>query len=717
MSEGEDANKKDPGKGFAGLSSMVSDVDGMLVPSQKGTPTSKGPSPARAAADPEPDPRPYQAPPPPSGGSAAGKWILGIAAVIGVLWLVSQSGDKSPAPAPAYSPNESPSAVAPPIAARQPQIAPPQLPSRPSEDRPPVGTGNVLGAAQIRYCLAEDIRMNAAKSAISGYNEADVDRFNGMVADYNSRCSSFKYRRGSLESARAEVEGFRADLEAEGRSRFKQEAPKRRPKVGAVDGPPRDSVASALASKDGEAPRPQFADQESRDRYERWLEKAGPHLTAVADQASRTEFLQTVWYESKRAGLEPSLVLAIVQVASGYRKYAISGSGARGYMQVATRWADELGDGDPAKLFHVQANLRFGCVLLRHFQDAESGNLGAALRAYHEQAEGKFANLPKASSASFAQMVMNASGKWASRVADADDPSEKSPLPALRGGTPAAANKELTAPAATVSPHEVRQSALPEQGTARSSDTQPPVPALMGTTAGRSAPTDATASEQAAIERACETTRRVSGEAGYNTCFAREVASLRSSGGRPDLSMASDVERSAIERTCETTQRISGPGAYYGCLSRERAALRASGGRPDLSHASETERVSIERACETTQRISGPGAHYECLRREGSSLRASGGRPDFSMANDSERMAIERACETTQRISGPGSYYGCLSRELAGLRSSGGPPDLSRLSSVQQASLERACETTQRISGPGAYYGCLRRELSQVMPR
>ena len=132
-----------------------------------------------------------------------------------------------------------------------------------------------------------------------------------------------------------------------------------------------------------------MSDEESRNRYERWLEKAGPHLTAITDQATRQEFLRVVWYESMRAGLEPNLVLGLIQVASGYRKYAISGSGARGYMQVATRWADELGDGDPAKLFHMQANLRFGCVLLRHFQDAESGNLGAALRAYHEQAEGR----------------------------------------------------------------------------------------------------------------------------------------------------------------------------------------------------------------------------------------------------------------------------------------------------------------------------------------
>ena len=78
----------------------------------------------------------------------------------------------------------------------------------------------MLGASQIRYCLAEDIRLTAAKQVVSEYNSNDVDRFNAMVADYNSRCSNFRYRRGALESARSEVEKFRADLLAQGSGRF-----------------------------------------------------------------------------------------------------------------------------------------------------------------------------------------------------------------------------------------------------------------------------------------------------------------------------------------------------------------------------------------------------------------------------------------------------------------------------------------------------------------
>jgi soluble lytic murein transglycosylase-like protein len=86
---------------------------------------------------------------------------------------------------------------------------------------------------------------------------------------------------------------------------------------------------------------------------------------------TRIEFLETVWYESRRAGLETSLVLGLIQVESGFRKYAISSAGARGYMQVMPFWARLIGDGDASRLFHMQTNLRFGCVILRHYLDRE----------------------------------------------------------------------------------------------------------------------------------------------------------------------------------------------------------------------------------------------------------------------------------------------------------------------------------------------------------
>jgi soluble lytic murein transglycosylase-like protein len=97
----------------------------------------------------------------------------------------------------------------------------------------------------------------------------------------------------------------------------------------------------------------------------------------------RREFLQTIWYESRRAGLETSLVLGLVQVESGFRKFVISKAGARGYMQIMPFWTRLIGDGDPGKLFHMQTNLRFGCVILRHYLDFEKGNLFMALGRYN----------------------------------------------------------------------------------------------------------------------------------------------------------------------------------------------------------------------------------------------------------------------------------------------------------------------------------------------
>ena len=102
-----------------------------------------------------------------------------------------------------------------------------------------------------------------------------------------------------------------------------------------------------------------------------------------ASWEQRRDFLQTVWYESKRAGLDESLVLGLIQVESAFRKFAVSSVGARGYMQVMPFWSRLIGDGDVGRLFHLQTNLRFGCVILRHYLDRENGDLYMALGRYN----------------------------------------------------------------------------------------------------------------------------------------------------------------------------------------------------------------------------------------------------------------------------------------------------------------------------------------------
>jgi soluble lytic murein transglycosylase-like protein len=153
-----------------------------------------------------------------------------------------------------------------------------------------------------------------------------------------------------------------------------------------IEEPLIDSVRSALSGAIAQAapPRPRFERIEDRLVYLRWLGEMSERLKRRKKEAqTRIEFLETVWYESKRAGLETSLVLGLIQVESGFRKYAISSAGARGYMQVMPFWTRAIGDGNVSRLFHMQTNLRFGCVILRHYLDREKGDLFMALGRYN----------------------------------------------------------------------------------------------------------------------------------------------------------------------------------------------------------------------------------------------------------------------------------------------------------------------------------------------
>jgi len=153
-----------------------------------------------------------------------------------------------------------------------------------------------------------------------------------------------------------------------------------------IEEPLIDSVRTALSSAihNKAPPVPQFANTEARLAYLRWLGEMSERLRKkVADAPSRIEFLQTAWYEAKRSGLDVSLVLGLVQVESNFRKFAVSSAGARGYMQVMPFWTRVIGDSDSAKLFHMQTNLRFGCVILRHYLDRENGDLYMTLGRYN----------------------------------------------------------------------------------------------------------------------------------------------------------------------------------------------------------------------------------------------------------------------------------------------------------------------------------------------
>ena len=153
-----------------------------------------------------------------------------------------------------------------------------------------------------------------------------------------------------------------------------------------LEEPLADSVRGALSAaiSNSAPPVPEFSDTEARLAYLSWLGRVSPRLQKQKpDWNVRKEFLQTLWYESRRAGLEPTLVLGLIQIESNFRKFAVSSVGARGYMQVMPFWTRLLGDGDASQLFHMQTNLRFGCVILRHYLALEKGDLFLALGRYN----------------------------------------------------------------------------------------------------------------------------------------------------------------------------------------------------------------------------------------------------------------------------------------------------------------------------------------------
>ena len=142
------------------------------------------------------------------------------------------------------------------------------------------------------------------------------------------------------------------------------------------------SVQAALhaAIADRAAPEPQFSS--IREKVD-WLTEMSSRLSRrMPDREARLEFLKTVHYEAKRAGLDPQMVLGLIQVESGFKKYSVSSAGARGYMQVMPFWVRLIGNKD-SNLFHLRTNLRFGCTILRHYLDIEKGDLYRALGRYN----------------------------------------------------------------------------------------------------------------------------------------------------------------------------------------------------------------------------------------------------------------------------------------------------------------------------------------------
>lgn len=567
MSSEDDKNTA----GFAGLSSLVSDVEiDTDVPkpapaapesAKKDAPVKeqKGATNVQETSQPKSTAQTYQAQAQPSDNSGW-KWVLGIGVVIAVIWMAAGSGNKNQA-SPSYSSSPSAPSYSPPVAT-------PAAPSRLSEELPPAGTNNVLSSAQLRYCLAEDIRLESAKAAVNNYIDSHVDRFNGMVSDYNSRCGQFRYRKGALESARSGVERYRADLQAEGRGRFSTgtpAAPKLTPQV--VKPTPDPTVKSiqqrlnVLGYDAGTADG--FIGGKTRSAISSFQRDSG----LTADGKPTEALLRKLQSTEKPKAKEPSPPQPSIQPQ--FIPAPPQPTAPRPVQTPSWGAGETSGKPDLSQVNSFeQEGIERACDSARKYSGPS---------AYYDCLKRELSSLR---SSGGRPDMSQASSSEKDAIERACDSARKYSGPGAYYGC---LKREL---------------------------------GNLNSTGGRPDLSAASSSEQDAIERACDSARKYSGPGAYYACLKRELGNLRSTGGRPDMSGATTPEQGAIERACDSAKKYSGPGAYYGCLKRELGNLRSSGGRPDMSRANYSEQAAIERACESAQKYSGPGAYYSCLHRE-----------------------------------------------------------------------------------------------------
>jgi len=142
------------------------------------------------------------------------------------------------------------------------------------------------------------------------------------------------------------------------------------------------SVRSAMSRSIADKGVPGLRFEDPAQGYRWLLEMSNRLAPRIPDEKYRVELLKTVHYEATRAGLDPQLVLGLIWVESGFKKYAVSPVGARGLMQVMPFWQGLIGSQDH-NLFDLRTNLRYGTVILRHYLDIERGDLYRALGRYN----------------------------------------------------------------------------------------------------------------------------------------------------------------------------------------------------------------------------------------------------------------------------------------------------------------------------------------------
>lgn len=558
MATGE-GQQKEEGKGFAGMSSLVSDVDVMLLSATdtKNSPSADGDSRVKASTvkpgTPLGAPQASQTRPARDSRLLTGdKWILGIVIVFfGLVILTSQSNHSSTPSTPSHTPNKATEAMHMAGSGSKPDSVPmpPQAGSWPVEVMPPVGSKQAFTVAQIHYCLAEKMRIEGARPIVDDAGQSDVDRFNAIVADYNSRCTSYSYRRSDLEAAQQDMVPYQKQLQAEGRSRF-----------------PTGSAASAAPTK------PQVA---SRPTEEKPPVGTGLVFTDAQVRYCLAESIRIEGARSIASGWSQPEVDSFNKIVADYNSRCSNFSYHSGALESARREV-ELS----RKELQSEGRSRF----------ASSPSTGSSSTPSSQ---------PPKATVRMIQRKLNELGYQAG------------PVDGLMGkGTRSAiiTFQRDSGLAATGVADEALLLQL-QQAPART----PTIPAE-NHPVGKSV--QMSSAEATSLEAACSTDKYVNGPAAYHACVARQKASLAAGARRPDLSTLSSAEEQSIEAACSTDKYVNGPAAYNRCLSIQLTALNRQGDRPDLSRLSAADRSSMEFACSTDKYTNGPAAYNRCLSRQ-----------------------------------------------------------------------------------------------------
>ncbi len=559
----EEKKNDESEKGFAGLSSMVSDVDDITTNVQTSNPeplidtVSIGQTKNQSASESKSTSEPYQQPQKTSGIGG----LVVISAFIFFGWLIVNSSNNSNKIIPTT--NSSSSSVDSSTHAvnkSKQATSEPSIPIRPSEVKPPVGTNLNLSVAQIRYCMAEDIRLDGAKQSLNNYIGFDVDIFNEMVSDYNSRCGHFLYRVGALDTAKSEVEVYRKALIAEGRSRFAlpsssvdqrsilNSTPKYTPQTLIMHmleyalndgGLSKESEIQQLKLQIESLPKP----VKGKKKAAREFNDKGLVLSNEGDFSNAVKLFEEA-YELDKSDIEVVSNLG----------YAYLKQGSLDLSQQATITSLTLSPGratswnNLANVFGIKGDISKAVACFSNTYRFSKDRLKTHqfLKKLNENEDVDSLKQARAQAIVWAEKSYPELADW------------KQPLPITGQINDAKVAVKESSPLDDIPPLGLQS----QPSSTTPSDLVKPT--LTG----------ASPSEQQAIENSCDIYRRTSGPATYYDCLNREVNALGASQGKPNLSGMSDIEKKAIENVCDIHRRASGPATYYDCLNREVNALK-----------------------------------------------------------------------------------------------------------------------------------------------